>query len=159
MAFAAPLALGLAAVNSISQGISANAQGKETQANENEAARIARLQGSANEDSVRRRNAQVLGNMRAAAAQSGFESNSGSFAGLQKQNAGQLELDALTGRYRSELDAISHENAGRSARAAGRAARTGSFISAAGQILGASYLYGNSGLPLPNIPGFGPGTI
>jgi len=159
MAFAAPLALGIAAVSSIAGGIQANNQGKEIQANENAAARNDRLQGSANEDSVRRRNAQILGRQRAAAAQSGFESSSGSLAELQTQNAGQLELDALTGRYQSELSAIGHENAGRSARAAGKAARTKAFISAAGQILGAGYAYGNSGLPLPNIPGMGPATI
>jgi hypothetical protein len=159
MAFAAPLALGLQAVSSIAGGIQANNQGKAIQASENEAARVDRQQGSANEDSVRRRNAQVLGAQRAAAAQSGFQSNTGSLADLQTQNAGELELDALTGRYQSELSAIGHENRGRSARAAGKAARTQAFISAAGSILGAGYAYGNSGLTLPNIPGMGPSTI
>lgn len=141
------MAFAISAISKIGDGLAANAQGKQIQANENEAARVSRLQGSANEDSVRRHNARVLGAQRAAAAQSGFDSSSGSFASLQAQSAGEMELDALTGRYQSELDAIGHINRGASARAAGKAARNRGYLSAASDILaaaGKSYFGGSS---------------
>lgn len=60
---------------------------------------------SANEDRIRRVNALRMGQQRAAAAQSGFDSSTGSFANLQAQSAGQAELDALTERYKGDLNA------------------------------------------------------
>jgi hypothetical protein len=60
---------------------------------------------SANEDRIRRANARRLGEQRAAAAQSGFDPNSGSIAQLQGESAGEGELDALTERYKGDLNA------------------------------------------------------
>jgi hypothetical protein len=59
----------------------------------------------ANETRIRARSAQQLGEQRAAAAQSGFDPNSGTLATLQEQSAGNAELDALTERYKGELNA------------------------------------------------------
>lgn len=60
---------------------------------------------AANEDRIRRANAIALGRQRAAAAQSGFDPSSGSMAKLQSQSAGQAELEALTERYKGDLNA------------------------------------------------------
>ncbi|HEX7639821.1 MAG TPA: hypothetical protein VF457_15600 [Burkholderiaceae bacterium] len=60
---------------------------------------------NANEERVRRRDAQQLGAQRAAAAESGFDPNSGSLATAQAQSSGNLELDALTARYAGQVNA------------------------------------------------------
>ncbi len=60
---------------------------------------------NANEERIRRANALRLGEQRAAAAQSGFDPSSGSLASLQSESAGQAELDALTERYKGDLNA------------------------------------------------------
>lgn len=67
--------------------------------------RIGLATANANEERIRRDSATALGVQRASAAQSGFDSSSGSFAALQGQSAGALELDALTERYKGELNA------------------------------------------------------
>lgn len=59
----------------------------------------------ANEERIRARSAQALGEQRAAAAQSGFDPNSGSLATLQQQSSGNAELDALTERYKGQINA------------------------------------------------------
>lgn len=60
---------------------------------------------NANEERIRRANALRLGQQRAAAAQSGFDSSTGSLASLQAESAGQAELEALTERYKGDLNA------------------------------------------------------
>lgn len=60
---------------------------------------------NANEERIRRANRLRLGEQRAAAAQSGFDPSSGSLASLQAESAGQAELDALTERYKGDLNA------------------------------------------------------
>jgi len=72
-------------------------------------ARASKAQGyvvaNANEERIRQRSSQELGAQRAAAAESGFDPNSGSLAALQQQSAGNAELDALTERYKGQLNA------------------------------------------------------
>lgn len=59
----------------------------------------------ANETKVRASNAQALGEQRAQASQSGFDSTTGSLADIQTKSAGNLELDALNARYGGQLTA------------------------------------------------------
>ncbi|HEY9029648.1 MAG TPA: hypothetical protein VIP05_35495 [Burkholderiaceae bacterium] len=63
------------------------------------------LAADANEERIRANSAQQLGEQRARAAQSGFDSGTGSMAQLQGQSAGNAELDALTARYAGQLNA------------------------------------------------------
>lgn len=67
--------------------------------------RIALDTANANEDRTRRQSRYELGTQRATAAQSGFDSSSGSFLTLQGESAANAELDALTNRYQGELTA------------------------------------------------------
>lgn len=104
--------------------------GAEKQAARN-SQRLAMQQGSAAEDTQRRQNALKLGEQRAAAAQSGFDSSLGSLASVQAQSAGELELDALTTRYDSLLRSIGFENQVRVKRAGERNARHSGYLGAA----------------------------
>lgn len=63
------------------------------------------LTADANETRVRANSAQQLGEQRADAVQSGFDANSGSLATVQSQSAGNAELDALTQRYKGQMNA------------------------------------------------------
>lgn len=63
------------------------------------------LTADANETRLRARSAQDLGEQRATAVQSGFNANTGSLATVQSQSAGNLELDALTQRYKGQINA------------------------------------------------------
>lgn len=63
------------------------------------------LTADANEERVRANSAQQLGQQRASAVQSGFDANSGSLATVQSQSAGNAELDALTQRYKGQINA------------------------------------------------------
>lgn len=63
------------------------------------------LTADANETRVRANSAQALGEQRASAVESGFDANSGSLATLQTQSAGNAELDALTQRYKGQMNA------------------------------------------------------
>lgn len=70
----------------------------------------ARVQGSADEDRLRWGNEEKLGMQRAAIAESGFSGSSASMDTLQGQSAGQLELNALTLRYKAQMTALDFEN-------------------------------------------------
>ena len=48
----------------------------------------------------------IAGENRARAAESGFDPNEGSLAAIQIKTVGELELEALTTRYRGELQAV-----------------------------------------------------
>lgn len=63
------------------------------------------LTADANEERVRANSAQQLGEQRAAAVESGFDANTGSLATVQTQSAGNAELDALTERYKGQINA------------------------------------------------------
>lgn len=70
----------------------------------------ARVQGNADEDRLRWGNEEKLGMQRAAIAESGFSGSSASMDTLQGQSAGQLELNALTLRYKAQMTALDFEN-------------------------------------------------
>jgi hypothetical protein len=115
----------------------ANAEADQAELNAIQAQR----EGAAAEDATRRQRTQMLGLQRAAAAESGFDPNTGSLAMLQVKSAGETELDALTARYQGTMQGI-----GQSQRAAGLrnqagAARTSGYLSAAGTIAGAAGTY------------------
>jgi hypothetical protein len=78
-----------------------NAQGVNQQGKENTKAGL--QIAAANEDRVRRANAQRLGEQRARGAQSGFDPFDNSFLQLQTQSSQNAELDALTARYQGRL--------------------------------------------------------
>lgn len=100
-----------------------------------------RLQTNAREEMQRRRNAMLLGELRAASAQTGFDPSSGTLASLQSSSAAQLELDALTERYNGELQAISFGNEATSLRSRAKAERNTGYITAAGSLLKAAGNY------------------
>lgn len=109
------------------QGSAANVQGDIAFGN----AQATRQQGSAREDMQRRQNAMRMGDLRARSAESGFDPSSGSLATLQTKSAAEMELDALTTRYESDLRALSFENEGRAQRYNARVARRSGYLSAA----------------------------
>lgn len=139
MAVAAPMMIA-AAAQAIGSIYAGNAAAAQSQAQANTAAANAnavRLQTNAREEAVRRRNAMQLGELRAAASQTGFDASSGSLADLQSRSSAQLELDALTERYNGELQSISLDNEAQSLRSQARAQRNSGYLSAAGAALGA----------------------
>jgi hypothetical protein len=104
------------ALNDAAEGLDANAAG-------------VRRASSADEDTLRRQQAQQLGKMRASADQSGFV-NTGSLADIQAKSAAEMELDALTNRYKSELQAVGYENEARTMRANAKAAKRSGYLNA-----------------------------
>jgi hypothetical protein len=112
-------------------------------------AQAARQAAGAREETVRRQNAMRLGEQRAGAAQSGFDSSAGSFGELQGQSAGNAELDALSTRYEGELQALNLENEATSYRMRAKTATRQGYLNAAGSLMqGASMAYG-AGLRMP----------
>ena len=113
----------------------------------------ARLQTDAREEQQRRRNAMLLGDLRAASAQTGFDPSSGTLSRLQSSSAAQLELDALTNRYSGELQAISLDNEAQTYRNRASAQRKTGYLTAAGSVLNAAgNYYGAPKLPFGNMP-------
>lgn len=114
-----------------------------------DAARVTRQQGGANEETMRRNAKMQLGNLRAAAAESGFDASSGSLAEIQARSAGEAELDILTERYKSELQAIGQQNEARSLRTSAQNTRRGALLSAFGTMgSGAARSYAGSKMPV-----------
>ena len=142
----ATMAAGTVGLSAISAGQTAGAQADQAAQSAAENARIARQQGSAAEETQRRQGALRMGDMRASAAQSGFDPSSGSLAALQTRSAGEMELDALTSRYEGQLRSISLDTESSVQRANAKVARRGGYLSAAGSVsqVGASYLRGSS---------------
>jgi hypothetical protein len=103
-------------------------------------AAMSRRQGGVREDMIRRSNARKLAEQRAAYAQSGFDPNSGSL-NVQGESAGNAELDALTSRYETELQAIGMLNQAAGLNAQAKNARRQGYLNAAGTIIeaGANY--------------------
>jgi hypothetical protein len=125
-----------AAAAAVYGGVQANKNAKADAKIAEQNKKIALQQSSAREESIRRHNRLKLGAQRAAAAQTGFDPNSGSLLELQGDSAGELELDATTARYDGVLNAISFQNQADRTRAQGRASETNSYLSAAGSLLG-----------------------
>jgi pyruvate/2-oxoglutarate dehydrogenase complex dihydrolipoamide acyltransferase (E2) component len=169
MAFAAPLmaalpalsaggataaAAGIGALGSIYSGFAQKAQADAMADNAAANAANLRRQSNANEESQRRENKLRMGAVRASAAESGFDPNSGSLASLQVKNAQELELDVLTQRYSDELSSLSLQNEASNLRAQGKAARNSGFMSAAGTVFQGAVGYGQASR---NIPFYGVG--
>ena len=131
-------AAGLQAIGQMAQGESQgralNQQGDLAVAN----AANTRAATYANEDTQRRQNAMRLGEVRASAAQSGFDASTGSLATLQTKSAGELELDALTNRYKGQLQAMSFDNEAASLRYGAKAARRQGYLNAVGTLTGSA---------------------
>jgi len=113
-----------------SQGRALNQQGDAAAAN----AANTRTATYANEDTQRRQSTMRMGEVRASAAQSGFDASTGSLATLQTKSAGELELDALTSRYKGQLQAMSFDNEAASLRYGAKAARRQGYLNAAGTL-------------------------
>lgn len=131
-------AMAVSAVSSIAQGQAAGAQANAAAANAADNARTARLQANAQEEIQRRQNALRMGEIRASAAESGFDPSSGSLLALQTKSAAEMELDALTTRYEGELQSISFQNQAASYRAEGKAARRTGYLNAFGTLTSAA---------------------
>jgi hypothetical protein len=119
----------------------ANADAEQSELN----AIAARQQGAAAEEAQRRRNAQMLGLQRAAAAESGFDPNTGSLAMLQIKSAGETELDALTARYQGTMQGLGLQQQANSLRSQAKNTRTSGYLSAAGTVAQAAGKYYGGG--------------
>jgi hypothetical protein len=113
-----------------------NAQVKELQAG------VERQVAGRKEEAQRREARQVLGEQRAALAQSGVQLGTGSAADIQEQSATMAELDALTIRYQGEMaakgllyDAEADKFEASANIAAGKNAKTASYLQAGSAIL------------------------
>lgn len=115
-------------------------------------ARNASLAGNAREEALRRRGTLEMGRIRASAVQTGFDANTGSLADLQASSAAELELNALTSRYESQLQSISFQNEAAGLRSSAKSARRTGVMNAFGSLMssGANY-FGQPriGLPAP----------
>lgn len=142
MSFFPMAAAVLASVGQVYQG-NAQAAAYEGQAQTAELnARLTRQQGSAAEAAQRRQNAQRMGEVRALAAEGGFDPNSGSLNDLQTKTAAELELDVLTNRYRTQLEAIGLENDAANLRANAKTSRRSGYLNAAGTLMSTAARYG-----------------
>lgn len=129
------------ALGSIYEGNAAAAQSTAAADQAAANAHNVRLQTSAREEIQRRRNAMLLGELRASSAQTGFDPSSGTLASLQSDSAAQLELDTLTERYNGELQAINLDNESQSLRNRAKAQKRTGYIRAAGSVLNAAGNY------------------
>lgn len=137
MAFIVPfipsiIGAGVAIAGGIQQRKRADAQAGALDAN----ARSIRQGAAAEEEAQRRQNAMAMGEVRANAAESGFDPNTGSLAALQFKTAGELELEALTTRYRGQLDALGTEYQAGTLRASGKAAQSSGYLNAFATLYG-----------------------
>jgi hypothetical protein len=146
----------LAAATAATAGYSAYESGKATEASNKAQAEaadynaeiakqnadIARRNAGAREDALRAEQRQVLAKQRAAAAESGFDSASGSLGLLQENSADRAELDALMVRYGGESEARGYKSqsaldefGGRVSRMNARNARNAGNIGAGSSLL------------------------
>jgi hypothetical protein len=123
--------LAIMAAGAVIKGMQQNAAAKGAAQAMEANARSTRLGTAAEEESQRRQSAMMMGDVRASAAQSGFDPSSGSLATLQTKTAGELELESLTTRYRGELQALGMDYDAKSTRAAGKQAQSNGYLSAA----------------------------
>ena len=139
----------ISAVGALQAGAAAEAQA-ETQAQANRYnAQVKELQAGVErqvagrkEEAQRREARQVLGEQRAALAQSGVQLGTGSAADIQEQSATMAELDALTIRYQGEMaakgllyDAEADKFEARANIAAGKNAKTASYLKTGSAVL------------------------
>lgn len=139
MAFMIPAAIG--AGLQIAQGM-AQAGAMKDAANAMDAnAASVRQAGSADEETLRRQQRLEMGKVRASALETGFDASSGSLAKLQARSAAEMELDALTHRYRAELQAVGLQNEAKMMRASASATKRGAYLSAFGTLSSAAGNY------------------
>jgi hypothetical protein len=147
------------AVQAVGQVFAGNSQAAAAEGQANIAdqnARTARLQANAREESLRRKSSLQLGEQRAAAAQSGFDSSTGSFAQLQGESASNAELDALTTRYEGQLQSLSFQNEAAGLRSNASTARKQGYLNAFGSLTQGSTKYGGGpSFNYNNVPGIG----
>lgn len=133
-----PVTLGyVSALLAAYQGVTSYNQGKRQERTAEQNADIARKQAAAKEEQIRRHNRLLLGKQRAAAAQSGFDPNTGSLLELQADSAQQLELDSLVTRYEGTMQALSFESEADQAARRARAGLVSGLANASGSLLGA----------------------
>lgn len=126
------------ALKTVGQLQAADAQSQTARYNAkmaNQQAEVERQQTLAREEAQRRQAAQVLGQQRAAFAQSGGGMG-GSAADVMQQSSAMAELDALTIRYEGDLRARGLDAQAEQERFAARTARKQGYFQAAGTILG-----------------------
>lgn len=141
MSFFQMAATAVQAIGQVYQG-NAQAAGYEGAAGQAEAnARITRQQSSANEDTRRRQVAVQMGEMRARAAESGFDPSSGSLLDLQANAAGEMELDVLTKRYEDTLRAMSFDAEASGYRRAAKGSRRSGYLNAFGTAMSSAGNY------------------
>lgn len=126
------------------QAKAANAEADQAELN----AITARQQGGAAEEAARRKRTQMLGLQRAAAAESGFDPNTGSLKTLQVKSAGETELDALTARYTGTMQGLGLQQQAAGLRSQASNTRTSGALSAFGQLAGAAGTYYGSSLKI-----------
>jgi hypothetical protein len=130
------------AIGAIQQGNAAKAAADYNASMLDRNAEIERSQANQREEAKRREVRQVLGQQRAAFAQSGGGME-GSAADVMQQSAINAELDALTLRYEGDIRARGMESEARMERFAGKQAQKAGYFKAAGSILsGAGAYYG-----------------
>lgn len=137
MAWVALAGAVISAIGSIQQGQAAkNAAEYNAEVVKNNA-QIARQQGDAQVEQIRRQSVLGLGDMRASFAASGV-SMEGSPLDIVADSAYQYELDKQNARWNSEVRATGYDNEGRLSRARGDAAMTGAYFKAGSALLGAA---------------------
>lgn len=138
----------LAAANAAMQFVGHVYQGEAEGSRMNSAADVAAMNSkqallvaNAREENLRRTNAARLGEIRASAAQSGFDASTGSLADLQVQSSKEMELDALTQRYEGVMQSIGFKNEESQLRAGAKNARKTGYLNAFGSLMqnGANY--------------------
>lgn len=138
------------------QAANAKAQAQAQEYNAEVAAQnadAARKAAGAKEDAYRTQTAQFLAKQRAAAAESGFDSGTGTTGLVLEQSADNAEVDALMIRHQGEMEArgyntsavLAHYGAAVSQDNAGRAMNSG-YINAASGLLSTAASYGRSGV-------------
>lgn len=146
MAAAIPLMIGagtgMQVIGALQQGRAAQNAAQYNASMMDQAATVERQQASVREDAQRQQARLLLGEQRAAFAQSGGGMG-GSAGDVMQQSAINAELDALTMRYEGELRARGLNAQAEGERYSGRTAKQNSYFSAAGSILsGAAMAYG-----------------
>lgn len=142
MAYVIPYAIAGAAT---AYQVNQQAQAQERQQQIDEAnARTTMQQANAAEEASRRKAAAAMGDIRAAAASTGFDPGTGSLLNLQAKSAGEMELDILTNRYRRSLEAIGLRADASVQGANARATRISGALSAYGTMQQANRAYGSA---------------
>lgn len=143
MQFLPFIAAAASGVKAIGQLQAADAQSQAARYNAklaNQQAEVERQQTLAREEAQRRQAAQILGQQRAAFAQSGGGMG-GSAADVMQQSTALAELDALTIRYEGDLRARGFDTQAEQERFAARTAKKQGYYQAAGTILGGTADY------------------